>query len=99
MRHASQSEKSEQKALTHSDLASLVGHPKWPGIYRTDGNEGGAVVRTLAFLQSDACTATEMIPTIEMIPATEMIPNHHRNDPHHRNETYFPFANGRYHHW
>ena len=54
MRHASQSEKSEQKALTHSDLASLVGHPKWPGIFRTDGNEGGAVVRALAFLQRDA---------------------------------------------
>ena len=36
---------------------------------------------------ADACTATEMIPTIEMIPAIEMIPNHHRNDPHHRNDT------------
>ena len=36
----------------------------------------------------EACTATEMIPTIEMIPATEMTPNHHRNDPHHRNDTY-----------
>ena len=28
----------------------------------------------------EACTATEMIPTIEMIPATEMTPNHHRNE-------------------